>query len=217
MPSAADTPTPQPFRGRIAGVGSTSGIRVVVGRWHDTPLGPFGDAMVETPDGHRVLLAPHREAADFIAATYRFDEVRLEPFDIADPWRVRSPSLTLDVVVGRRTLLGTALRCVPTPIAVSAPWSLLTDLVARAAVPGVRTRGSAGNGRRERYGATDNHRIDAISGSFDGVDLGALSAVDPPPRFGFSSTPRSPSVTALVTTIDLAREVSTRRRSGQTR
>lgn len=191
------------FRGRIAGVGSTSGIRIVVGRWHGTPLGAFGDAMVETADGHRVLLAPHRAAADFIAATYRFDEVRIEPFEIADPWRVRSPSLTLDVVVGPRTALGTALRCVPPPIAESALWSHVTDVVARLALEGVRTRGSAGSGRRERYGATDNHRIDAVSGTFDGVDLGALADVDPPPRFGFSSTPRTPSVTTLVTIVEL--------------
>src|SRR5699024_6852506 len=43
------------FVGEIAGVGTTSGTRVVVGRWEDSPFGPFGDAMVETADGHRVL------------------------------------------------------------------------------------------------------------------------------------------------------------------
>ena len=68
----------QRFRGRIAGIGSTSGTRVVVGRWLDTPFGPFADAMVETAAGHRVLLAPHRDAADFIRSTYTFDEVRIE-------------------------------------------------------------------------------------------------------------------------------------------
>ena len=52
----------QRFSGAIAGTGSTSGVRVVVGHWHDTPLGAFSDAMVETAAGHRVLLAPHAEA-----------------------------------------------------------------------------------------------------------------------------------------------------------
>ena len=66
------------FRGHIAGVGSASGVRVVVGRWHTTPLGSFADAMVETAAGHRVLLAPRQEVADFIAATYSFDEVRID-------------------------------------------------------------------------------------------------------------------------------------------
>jgi hypothetical protein len=67
---------------------------------------------------------------------------------------------------------------------------------------GVRTRGSAGNGRREWYGATDAHEITAASGTFDGVDLGRLAPVTPPPRFGFSSTPPRPSVTTVVTTVE---------------
>jgi hypothetical protein len=66
----------------------------------------------------------------------------------------------------------------------------------------VRTRGTAGGDRREWYGATDTHRVTELRGSFDGLDLGRLAAVDPPCRFGFSSTPRRPSVTTVVTTVD---------------
>ena len=39
------------FSGRIAGVGSGSGVRVVVGHWVDSPLGSFTDVMVAEPDG----------------------------------------------------------------------------------------------------------------------------------------------------------------------
>ena len=97
--------TRQRFEGRIAGVGSTSGVRVVVGRWERGPLGAFADAMVATPEGRRILLAPSQEVADFVAATYSFDEVRIEPFDVTGDatWQVRSPSLTLALAVGRRT------------------------------------------------------------------------------------------------------------------
>jgi len=193
------------FRGQIAGVGSTSGIRVVLGHWTDTPLGAFEDAMVETEDGHRVLIAPHQDAADFIAATYTFDEIRLEPLTFAEAgatWRVRSPSLELDLTLGRRTPLGLALRVVPDPVAESPAWCALTDPVARVLLRGVRTRGTAGNGRREWYGATDTRRVTALSGRFDSLDLGVLAPVDPPCRFGFSSTPRRPSVTTVVTTVD---------------
>jgi hypothetical protein len=193
----------QQFRGRIAGVGSTSGTRVVVGHWLETPLGPFADAMVETAAGHRVLLAPHQDAADFIRATYSFDEVRIEPFSVTDPWVVRSPSLQLDLVVGRRTPLGVALRSVPPRLAEAPAWCSLTDPVARVALRGVRTRGTAGNDRREWYGATDTHRVVGLSGSFDGVGLGDLADVDPPCRFGFSSVPRKPSVTTVVTTVEV--------------
>jgi hypothetical protein len=192
------------FRGAIAGVGSTSGIRVVAGRWTDTPLGPFADAMVETSTGHRVLIAPHAEAADFIAATYSFDEVRIEAVTITgarDRWDLSSASLSLSLAVGRRTALGVLLRAVPRRLAESPGWCTLTDPVSRVVMRGVRTRGTAGGGRREWYGATDNHRIDSATGTFDGQDLGSLAPVAPT-HFGFSSTPRRPSVTAVVTTVD---------------
>ncbi len=198
----------QRFRGSIAGVGSASGVRVVVGHWRDTPLGEFSDAMVETPAGHRVLLAPREEVADFIAATYTFDETRLEPFAVTTTrtgWRVRSPSLTLDLTLGRRTPLGVLLGAVPDRLAESPAWCTVTDPVSRVLLRGVRTRGTAGNGRREWYGATGVRAVTAASGTFDGADVGALAPVDPPCDFGFSSTPRRPSVTSVVTTVDLLR------------
>jgi hypothetical protein len=142
------------FRGEIAGIGSSSGVRVVVGRWESTPLGAFGDAMVETATGHRVLLAPSQEVADFIAATYTFDEVRLEPFEVSgtgDRWTVRSPSLSLDLTAGRRTPLGWALHALPRRLAESPAWCTLTDPVARVVLRGVRTKGTAGGDRREYY------------------------------------------------------------------
>ncbi|WP_229707017.1 hypothetical protein [Nocardioides deserti] len=181
-------------------------MRVVVGHWHDTPLGAFADAMVETPAGHRVLLAPHEDAAEFIAATYTFDEVRIEPFAVTEQggrWGVRSDSLTLDLAVGRRTALGRLLRLVPDRLATSPAFCTLTDPVARVVLDGVRTRGSAAGSRREWYGATDHHAVTAAGGAFDGVPLGDLTRVEPPPRFGFSSTPARPSVTSVVTTVQV--------------
>lgn len=173
---------------------------MVVGRWDESPYGAFADAMVETAAGRRVLVAPTGEVGDFVAATYSFDEVRIEPISV-DGWEVSSPSLSLSLVVGRRTALGRALRLVPARLAESPAWSVVTDPVARVASRGVRTRGSAGGGRREYYGATDHHAIDAVTGTFDDRDLGRLAPVEPAPSFGFSSTPRRPSVTTVVTTV----------------
>ncbi len=146
------------FRGAIAGAGTTSGVRVVVGRWDVSPYGAFADAMVETAAGHRVLLAPTQQVADFVASTYTFDEVRIEPITVND-WVLRSPSLSLDLEVGGRTALGRVLRLVPARVGESPAWCSVTDPVARLVLRGVRTRGSAGNGRREWYGATDQHRL----------------------------------------------------------
>ncbi|MEO7423242.1 MAG: hypothetical protein ABIU87_12735 [Ornithinibacter sp.] len=222
----------QRFQGRIAGVGSTSGVRVVLGWWHQSPFGAFADAMVERPDGHRVLLAPSQQVADFVSATYVFDEVRIEPIEVearvgtSSPasgsqrerrprarraregssrtvatWQVDSPSLHLDLTVGERTGVGRLLRVVPRRLATSPLWATAIDPVARVAMRGVRTRGVARAGRREYYGALDAQAVTAASGRLDGIPLGDLAPVDPPCRFGFSSTPRRPSVTDVVTTI----------------
>lgn len=193
------------FRGAIIGVGSTSGVRVVVGHWPSSPFGAFADVMVETAHGERILLAPTEQVARFVGETYTFDTVRIEPVDVVESdgvWAVRTASLSLDVEVGARTLLGWLLRLVPHRIAQSPAWCTVTDPIARVVMRGVRTRGTAGGGRREWYGATDNHRVLAAGGVFDGTPVGDLRPVDPPPQFGFSSTPVRPSITRVVTTVE---------------
>lgn len=130
----------------------------------------------------------------------RIEGERAEATD-AVRWSVRSPSLTLDVELGKRTFLGRLLRLVPSPVAESPAWCTITDPVARVVLRGVRTRGRAGAGHREWYGATDHRAVTALSGCFDGVPLGELGPVRPAPRFGFSSTPAVPSITEVVTTV----------------
>jgi hypothetical protein len=185
----------QRFDGFIAGLGTASGLRAVVGHWPRSPLGRFTDVMVEGHDGHRVLLAPDLRVAEFVAGTYVFDEVRIEPVTArvdGARWSVEAASLTAAFAVGGRPLLGALLRAVPRPLATHPRWIGALDAVARRVLPGVRTRGSAARGREEFYGALDLHRITGASVRFDGADAGALAPVDPPVRFGFGSTPRAP-------------------------
>jgi hypothetical protein len=219
------------FEGHIAGVGSESGVRVVVGRWDRSPFGPFADVMVEDRDGHRVLLAPDDRVADLVASVYRFDEVRLEPVSVTGDlvgymagymgaymagdtvgemvgertgdagWTVSSPSLALELSIGGPTPIGRVLRCVPRRVSTSPPWCTVTDPVARLVLHGVRTRGRVAPGTTEYYGATDLRAVTRMRGAWDGRDLGGLRPVDPPCRFGFSSTPRRPSVSTVVTTV----------------
>ena len=193
------------FGGRIAGVGSTSGVRVVVGRWDSSPWGAFADVMLEDATGHRVLLAPSERVRSFVAATYSFDEEVIEPVavtDTADGWQVTTPSLSLRLVIGGRTPLGFLLSLVPSRVATAPSWCGLVDPVARVVMRGVRTRGTAGNDRREWYGATSVVAVTSVSGAWRGTDLGSLAPVDPPA--GSASRARrggrrSPSV---VTTIE---------------
>ena len=192
------------FRGEIAGFGTTSGHRVVVGRWSSSPFGPFADVMHEAPDGVRTLLAPSDPVAEFVGRTYTFDRavvVPVTPDRSADRFRVEAGDLVAHLTIGSRTGLGWALRAVPPPVARAVWWCALIDPVARRVVSGVRTHGTAGNGRHEWYGATDQHRIVAVRATLGGVDLGALADVWPPVRFGFGSAPRRPSVVAVTTTI----------------
>ncbi len=188
-------------------MGSTSGVRVVVGWWHESPFGQFADAMVERADGHRILVAPSEQVRDLVASTYVFDETRVEPFTVSaggaagSVWVVESSSLSLRLEVGGRMPVGHLLRLVPRSVAQSPAFATVADPVARVAMRGVRTRGMARAGRREFYGATDLRTVTSLTGALDGIALGRLAPVDPACRFGFSSTPKRPSVTDVVTTI----------------
>lgn len=194
------------FDGWIAGLGTASGTRIVFGHWPRSPFGPVSDVMLESPAGERRLIAETAELAEFVASTYRFDRVDVSPVAVAvgpRTWTVTAGTLALIFSVGGRGALGWALRAVPRPLATAPAWASLLDRPARLLVPGVRTRGSAGNGRREWYGSSDLHRISSVAASLDGVDLGPLAAIEPPVRFGFGSTPRFPALVRIRTTIDM--------------
>ena len=192
------------FEGWIAGVGTAGGLRAVVGHWPASPLGAFTDVMVERPDGRRILLAPDERVAEFVGATYTFDETRLGPVTHAagiGEHRVTTADLDLALRVGGRPPLGWLLRAVPGRLATAPAWISAIDAVARRVLPGVRTVGSAGGGRREYYGARDLHRVVSASVRWEGTDQGALAPVDPAVRFGFGSTPRTPSLVRITTLI----------------
>jgi hypothetical protein len=194
------------FDGWILGLGTRTGTRVVLGHWPRSPLGPVSDVMVERPDGHRVLLAPAAAVAEFVAATYTFDEVRLVPVTVDRPddrtWTVAAGPLALRVRTGSRPPLGRLLHAVPARLARTPAWVRLLDLPARLTT-GLRTTGSAGNGRTEWYGVQDLHRVTAVEAAWEGEPLGALAPVRPPVTFGFGSVPPEPSVVRVTTTVQL--------------
>ena len=200
----ADRPGDWRFEGRIAGLGSTSGVRVVIGRWDTTPMGSFADVMVEDQSGHRVLLAPNDDVAELLQQTYRFDEVVLGPVAVADTeagWRVTGPGLEAWLDVGSRTPIGWLLSRLPRRLATAPRWLTVINPAAQIILKGVKTRGSAGQGRTEFYGAYDVRAVVAAGGRWRETELGTLTRVDPPVRFGFGSTPAVPAVTSLITTI----------------
>jgi hypothetical protein len=197
------------FDGEIAAFGTAAGYRIVVGRWPVSPFGPISDVMVETPDGTRLLVAPNDEVAGFIASTYSFDAVDVTTVETTRcPGRLHvvAGPLRSDLTIGERGWLGVVLRAVPRRVATAPVWAALIDPLTRAMLPGVRTRGSAGSGRREWYGAWDLHPLVSVTASWHGTDLGAMADVDPPVRFGFGSAPRRSSIVRLTTTVQLSHD-----------
>ncbi len=193
------------FDGDIAGFGTSSGTRIVVGHWTSSPLGDFTDVMVEFADGERLLLAPSDAVREFVTATYHFDTTTITDVSYhrrGDRVGVSAGDLEVSFQIGGPTLLGRLLTLAPTSV-VTAPWfCTVSDPIARVVMRGVRTRGTAGGGRREYYGARGQRSIVGATASWKGDDLGHLSPVEPPVRFGFGSTPAAPSTTRIRTTID---------------
>jgi len=185
------------FSGTITGIGTTSGRRVVVGQWRSSAFGAFADVMTEDATGHRTLLAPTQEIADFVASTYWFDEVRVVPVLCAGT-SVDAGPLSLTYAVGGRTLLGRLLALTP-----ATPWfAALVDPVARIVLRGVRTRVRARKGDREWYAARDQRRVVEATVTWAGQDCGPLTDITPPVRFGPGSTPPHPSVVSVVSIVE---------------
>lgn len=194
------------FTGHIAGLGSTSGVRMVVGSWLTSPFGQFADVMVETGDGLRILLAPNDAVAEFVSSTYSFDVVTTGPVTVehsATVFAVTAPGLDVSCRIGGPGAFDGLLRLVPAPIAAAPLWLRAINPVAARLMPGVRTAGTAGNGRREFYGVRRTRGIIDLHGQFRGTDLGGLAELLPPVRFGFSSAPAVPALVSVTTTIDL--------------
>ena len=127
------------FDGAIAGMGTSSGTRLVVGMWPLSPFGSVTDVMIERADGHRILLAPSQELADFIAATYQFDEVRITPvlrMRDGSKWMVSTDELALTFEVGGRSALGLLLVALPRRLARARWWATVQDPIARVDAEG---------------------------------------------------------------------------------
>jgi hypothetical protein len=192
------------FEGHIAGMGTASGTRLVIGRWDTSPFGAFTDVMMEDAAGRRTLLAPRQEIADYVGATYTFDDVVLSPITstlTAHRLIVDAGDLQVLAEIGAITLLGRLLGLVPSRLATHPRWLALINPVASLLVKGVATAGSAGHGRTEYYGVTSARVVSGATAAWRGRDLGTLAPVTPPVRFGFSSAPPRPQLVSVTTTI----------------
>ncbi|QCB93661.1 hypothetical protein [Cellulomonas shaoxiangyii] len=198
-PSPADRVT---LDGHIAGVGTQEGTRFVVGRWLSSPLGAFADVMVERADGTRVLLAPSDDVAALVTRLYTFDavhvvDVRVAADRAARTWTVEAGPLDARIEIGPRTPIGHLLHGLPRAVTRAGATAGVVAAVAGVVLPGVRTRGTGDDGTPERYAAHDQHAVVGVDARWGDRLLGALRPVEPAVRFGFSSVPAQPAVTAV--------------------
>jgi hypothetical protein len=64
------------FTGWIAGLGTASGHRFVVGHWPRSPYGIVTDVMVKDPAGRRTLYFPTPQLAELLTATCGFHDIQ---------------------------------------------------------------------------------------------------------------------------------------------
>jgi hypothetical protein len=108
--------------------------------------------MLQCAHDERVLLAPDDSVAGFLASTYRFDRVEVGAVSAgfgAGQLVVTTENFDARFRIGGPARVDRLLRLVPRRLATSPRWLRVIDPVAARVVPGVRTYGTAGNGRVE--------------------------------------------------------------------
>jgi hypothetical protein len=177
--------------GYIASCGFESGDRIVVGVWHESPIGPFDDVMWARPDDSRVLLAPSDDAVEFVTAVYAFDVVEVVACTATCDGR------DLQVQAGPIDLELSGGPSWPIPFRRPAWFTRVVEGPIAARTMGVQTFGVSPTGVREWYRADRHRRVVGASASVDGTDLGQMRDVAPPMGVGFSEPPRRPSIVAV--------------------
>ena len=152
------------FDGDITGVGTQSGHRLVIGRWRASPFGAFARRDARgTGRPSPAARAAARPVADFVAATYRFDLIEVTPGGRRA--RRRAPAgrrCRPDHRDRRRHAHRPRTACFawcPALWPDRAGGARRSTRLAVLVMHGVRTRGTAGGGRTEWYGATDQRRV----------------------------------------------------------
>ncbi len=181
------------MHGSIAGVGFSTGNRVVIGHWNDSPIGPFSDVMWAEPDGWRTLFVATMAAKSFVTAIYDFETVHVVP-----ELRVDESADRIHVAWNEAELSLRLGRAVPFPPRNAWLSRRIERPIARMTM-GVLTHGVSPSGVEEEYRARRIHRIKSGWGVAAGRDLGTIGPPRPACGFGFSEPPPFPSLTRLET------------------
>lgn len=175
------------FKGRITSSGFSTGDRIVVGAWNESPFGEFTDIMWAKPDGRRVLIAPNQEVADYVDAMYSFDKIEIQDITIKhgeNNLSVDCNSMKLEFEWNRGFRI---------PFKRSLFFIATVELFFAKLFFGTRTHGVTKNHRKEWYAIDRVSKITNANATISGQNLGRMSSMDEPCKFGFSEAPKKPS------------------------
>ena len=175
------------FSGRITSSGFDSGDRIVVGAWKTSKFGEFTDIMWAKPDGTRVLIAPTQEIADYVTDMYTFDEVILENITTTQGGR------NLKIYCSSMELEFTWNRGFSIPFKRSLFFISTVELFFAKLLFSTRTYGITKNNRKEWYAIDRVSKVIQATAKIKGIDVGSLSPMNEPCKFGFSEAPKKPS------------------------
>ncbi len=184
------------FTGRITSTGFSSGDRIVIGDWHESPIGSFTNIMWAKPDGTRVLLSPSEEHAKYVSALYNFESVEITDIVVDRTHRgisIEGGGLSVDISWG-----------IALPIPIWRPlWFIATiEAFFAKVIFGTKTHGRTKNNRREWYSIRSISRVLRAEASFDGNELGGSENFAINACFGFSEPPSMPASVSLKSYIE---------------
>ena len=184
------------FVGRITSTGFSTGDRIVIGDWRESPLGSFTNVMWAKPDGSRVLLSPSERHAEYVSELYNFEDVRVTEIVVERGRKgvsIDGGGLAIKISWGT-----------PFPIPFWRPlWFIASfEALFGRILFGTRTHGITKNGRREWYSVRSLSRILNAEASFEGVDLGERKEFEIDACFGFSEPPSMPASVTLKSYIE---------------
>lgn len=167
---------------------------MVIGDWHNSPLGEFTNVMLAKSDGTRILFAPSKEHAEYVSSLYSFEDVRVIPINVErgiEKIRVKTDELVVNMEWKRGITL---------------PFNRPKWFIARienlfaGILFGTKTYGKTNNGRKEWYCVKGISKILCATAELGGESLGEMSDFQINACFGFSEPPRKPS-SILVTSM----------------
>ena len=184
------------FVGRITSTGFSSGDRIVIGDWKDSPLGSFTNVMWAKPDGNRVLLSPSEVHAEYVSELYNFETVIITKIDVERNRRGFSLS---GGGLSIRVSWGLSL---PLPF-----WRPLWFIASIENFFGgilfrTKTHGRTKNDRKEWYAVKSISRVIMAEASLDGDNLGEKKKFQTTACFGFSEPPSMPASVTLKSYIE---------------